>query len=130
MLIPDDEQTVKEFNAEIGLILGMMKPRFLSYRSGQLVFDSAVFQSDARGLDRAPAHLQAVKKAEMAMTRLAQLRLRGPAQLQVPTVARPRNQRHLQREVVGFRRPLRLYGGPEHGRQIPSQLPPPFLRFR
>jgi hypothetical protein len=68
MLIPDDEQTVKEFNAEIGLILGMMKPRFFSYRSGQLVFDSAVFQSHARGLDRAPAHLHEIKKkAEMAI---------------------------------------------------------------
>lgn len=68
MLIPDDEQTAKEFNAEIGLILGMMKPRFFSYRSGQLVFDSAVFQSHARGLDRAPAHLQEVKKkAEAAI---------------------------------------------------------------
>ena len=68
MLIPDDEQTGKEFNAEIGLILGMMKPRFFSYRSGRLVFDSAVFQSYARGLDRAPAHLQEVKKkAEIAI---------------------------------------------------------------
>ena len=62
------EQTAKEFNAEIGLILGMMKPRFFSYRSGHLVFDSAVFQSHARGLDRAPAHLQEVKKkAEIAI---------------------------------------------------------------
>jgi hypothetical protein len=62
VLIPDDEQTANEFNAEIGLILGMMKPRFFSYRSGQLVFDSVVFQSHARGLDRAPAHLQEVRK--------------------------------------------------------------------
>jgi len=68
MLIPDDEHTVREFNAEIGLILGMMKPRFFSYRSGQLVFDSAVFHSHARGLDRAPAHFQEVKKrAEVAI---------------------------------------------------------------
>ena len=37
-------------------------------------------------------------------------------------VAGPRNQRYLQGEVVGFRRPLRLYGGPQHGRQIPPQL--------
>jgi len=37
--------------------------------------------------------------------------LRRPApQLQVPLVARPRNQRYLQGEVVGFRRPLLLYG--------------------
>jgi hypothetical protein len=37
-------------------------------------------------------------------------------------VAGPRNQRYLQGEVVGFRRPLRLYGGPEHRRQIAPQL--------
>jgi hypothetical protein len=43
-------------------------------------------------------------------------------QLQVPLVARPRSQRYLQGEVIGFRRPLRLYGGPEHGRQVPPQL--------
>src|SRR5206468_11118557 len=33
-----------------------------------------------------------------------------------------RNQRYLQGEVVGFRRPLRLYGRSQHGRQIPPQL--------
>ena len=37
-------------------------------------------------------------------------------------VASPRNQRYLQEEVVGFRRPLRLYGRPEHRRQIAPQL--------
>src|SRR5262245_52456066 len=37
-------------------------------------------------------------------------------------VASPRSQRYLQGEVVGFRRPLRLYGGPEHRRQIATQL--------
>ena len=68
MLIPDDEQTAREFNAEIGLILGTMKPRFFSYRSGHLIFDSAVFRSHARALDRMPTHLQQIKKqAELAI---------------------------------------------------------------
>jgi hypothetical protein len=35
---------------------------------------------------------------------------------------RPRNQKYLQGEVVGIRRPLRLYGRAEHGGQIPSQF--------
>lgn len=82
MLLPDDEQTAKEFNAEIGLILGAMKPRFFSYRSGNLVFDSAVFQSHARNLDRVPAHLQELKQnAEFA---IAQNR----AQMRSPELAR------------------------------------------
>jgi hypothetical protein len=38
-----------------------MRPRFFSYRSGNLVFDSAVFQSHARGLDRASGLPQAAK---------------------------------------------------------------------
>lgn len=37
-------------------------------------------------------------------------------------VARPRNQRYLQGEVVGFRRPFALYGRAEHGGQIAAQL--------
>lgn len=58
---PTDEAAHNEFNAAVGLILGTMRPRFFSYRSGNLVFDSAVFQSHGRGLDRAPGRLQAMK---------------------------------------------------------------------
>jgi hypothetical protein len=82
LLIPDDEQTANEFNAEVGLILGMMKPRFFSYRSGRLVFDSAVFQSHARGPDRAPARLREVK--EKAETAIAQ----NVAKMRSPDLAR------------------------------------------
>ena len=36
----------------------------------------------------------------------------------------PRNHFNLQREVAGFRRPLRISGGAQHCRQIPFQLDP------
>jgi len=36
-------------------------------------------------------------------------------------VASPRNHFNLQREVAGFRRPLRICGA-QHGRQIPLQF--------
>src|SRR6188474_3059834 len=54
-------------------------------------------------------------------------RRRAP-QLQVPLVARPRNQSYLQGKVVGFRRPFPLYGRPEHGRQVASRLDAEFLQ--
>ena len=44
---------------------------------------------------------------------------RHTPQLQVAPVARPRRQRYLQREVARFRRPLRIFGGAQHRRQIP-----------
>jgi hypothetical protein len=37
-------------------------------------------------------------------------------------VASPRNHFNLQREVAGFRRPLRIRGGTQHRRQIPFQF--------
>ena len=40
----------------------------------------------------------------------------------VLTAASPRNQRYLQGEVVRFWRPLRLYGGPQHGCQVSPQV--------
>jgi hypothetical protein len=66
---PSDEAAHNEFNAAVGLILGTMRPRFFSYRSGNLVFDSAVFQSHSRGLDKAPGQMEAAKaraEAEIA----------------------------------------------------------------
>ena len=42
-------------------------------------------------------------------------------------VASPRNQRHTQGEVVGFRRPLRLYSRSQHGREVALQLDAEFL---
>jgi hypothetical protein len=36
----------------------------------------------------------------------------------------------LQEEVVGFRRPLRLYRGPQHGREVASQLDAEFPSVR
>lgn len=41
------------FVAAVGLILGTMKPVFFEYKSGSLTFDSAVFESYARGMDMA-----------------------------------------------------------------------------
>jgi hypothetical protein len=42
------------FVAMVCRILGGMRPRFLSYRSGVLTFDSAIFQPVSRYLDKAP----------------------------------------------------------------------------
>ena len=45
-----------------------------------------------------------------------------PHELQIQMVACPRNQKSLQGEVVGFRRPLRLYGGPSIAARFPLKL--------
>jgi hypothetical protein len=39
--------------------------------------------------------------------------------MRTPNPRGPRQPRYLQREVVGFRRPLALYGCAEHGREVP-----------
>src|SRR6266545_981295 len=68
----------------------------------------------SRRLSRAMAGYQRSASASLADA------LRGsPGELQIQRVACPRNHHNLQREVVGFGRPLRLYSGPNMAARFP-----------
>jgi hypothetical protein len=54
----------------------------------------------------------------------------GAAEMALPYQRVLRNQSYLQGKVVGFRRPFPLYGRPEHGREVASQLDAEFLSVR